>query len=271
MKKIWLQEMKWKEVKEYLKIKDIVLVPIGSCEQHGPAGPLGFDTYIANGICESIAKRMDVLISPPMWFGDSSHHLGFAGTISIRSEVLIEYLKEVIRSLLKHGFKKIIFINGHRIANIPAIKIAAQSIKEFENREAIIAIIDPSHIGSGGTNFKEADEHHAGEVETSQLLYINPTLIDESNLPITPSKFKKYFSEFSKNCIFEKSPVVDVIISSEDELTIAKETNGAMADASKANIEKGKKFHQYVVDNSCKFVYWLENNFHKNKKIFRKK
>ncbi len=259
MEKIWMQEMKWTEVKNYLQSKDIVLVPIGSTEQHGPAGPLGFDTYIANGICESIAKRKNVLISPPMWFGDSGHHMGFSGTISIKSEVLIEYLKEVIRSLLQHGFKKIIFVNGHRLANLPAIKIAAKSIKEFENQDAMLAIIDPAHIGSGGVDFKEADEHHAGEVETSQLLYLYPNLVDKSCLPDSSSKFREHLSEFSKNCIFEGGPYIDIIISSRDEINMAGSSLGALSDASKSSAEKGRQFHEYVVNNCCKFIDWLEN------------
>jgi len=255
--------MKWKEVELYLKQKDIVLVPVGSTEQHGPAAPLGNDTYVAIGICESIAKRKNIVVTPPIWFAEASHHMGYAGTISVKSEVLIEYLKDVLRSLIKHGFKKIIIVNGNRIANLPAIKIAAKSVKEFEHPAAMIAIIDPAYIGNGGVAFKEADEHHAGEVETSHMLYLYPELIDTASLPHSASKFKNHFSKFSKNCLFEAGPSIDVAFSSKDELDMGRATEGALADASKANTAKGKKFHEYVVDNSCEFIDWLEQTLPK--------
>ena len=105
----WLYEMSWSEVEEYLKGgDDRIIIPVGSTEQHGRFAPLGTDTLVAIALAEDASAKTGVLIAPPLWFGWSPHHLVRPGTISIRAEVLIEALCDIIRSLAKHGFKKFV-------------------------------------------------------------------------------------------------------------------------------------------------------------------
>ena len=75
-------------------------------------------------------RAAGVLVTPPIWFGDSPHHMGRPGTISLRSQTVIEVLKDVYRSLIHHGFRKILTFNGHRLANLPVIQIASKQVKE---------------------------------------------------------------------------------------------------------------------------------------------
>src|SRR5687767_5745298 len=129
---VWIHELTWEEVADYLASDDVAIVPIGSTEQHGPAGTTGTDTYVAIGLAEDAAKRAGVLVTPPMWFGESSHHMAWPGTISIRAETLIAVVKDVCRSLARHGFRKIILINGHKGSNLPALITAAKQLHEDE-------------------------------------------------------------------------------------------------------------------------------------------
>jgi len=78
--KVLLHELSWSEAKEYLKKNDIVILPVGSNEQHGPANPLGTDHLIAKSIAEETAKRTGVLCLQVIPFGVSSHHKQFWGT-----------------------------------------------------------------------------------------------------------------------------------------------------------------------------------------------
>src|SRR3989338_187051 len=163
MKSVWLQENTWKEVEEYLEKQKTVIIPIGSTEQHGPGLPLGLDSYVAISLAEDVAKQTGLLITPPIWFGDSPHHMAFPGTISIRTEILSEYVKDVIRSLAKHGFKNILIINGHKITNLDALHTATRNLKEFELPEIFMAVIDPIKIGFDIANkVKQNKEHHSG-------------------------------------------------------------------------------------------------------------
>lgn len=76
------------------------VVMIGSTEQHGPHLPLGVDGYEAIGIAEGLAEQVDLLVAPPIWYGDADHHLAFPGTFSLSSETVIAVLKDVYQSLL---------------------------------------------------------------------------------------------------------------------------------------------------------------------------
>ncbi len=76
-KSVWINELTWEEIAEYLKQDDMIIFPVGSTEQHGPAGPVGLDSYVAISLAEDVAKKTGILCTPPLWFGDSSTHLGF--------------------------------------------------------------------------------------------------------------------------------------------------------------------------------------------------
>src|SRR5437667_12909916 len=115
----WIHELTWEEVRQYLDGDDICIVPIGSTEQHGPAGVVGTDTYVAIGLAEDAAKRAGVLVAPPMWYGESSHHMALPGTIAVRAEVLREEVTDVRRTLARHGFRNRRHITGHDASNLP--------------------------------------------------------------------------------------------------------------------------------------------------------
>lgn len=256
MNKIWLNEMSWTEVEEYLRNDDIVIVPIGSTEQHGPAAPLGLDTYVAIVLAEDAAKQTGVIVTPPIWFGDSTHHLGFSGTISIKTETLTEYVKDVIRSLAKHGFKKIVVINGHKITNLSALTSATRNLKEFELPNLFMAVIDPIKIGTEAAKIREAKEHHAGELEVSHLMHKFPQLIKKDRIPKEEPDFEALYSKYQKPDIFAGGVSIDIPWSSKEQKEFTK--SGVMSDASKASKEKGEKYHNIMVREIVEFIQWLK-------------
>ena len=147
MRSVWMNELTSDDIEEYLERDTTVIVPIGSTESHGPHLPMGTDTYEAIDYSEEIAKRADILCTPPIWFGDSPHHMGRPGTISLRSQTVIALLRDVYRSLIHHGFRGIITFNGHRLANLPVIQIAAKEVKE-NHPDVLFACFDPVQIAA---------------------------------------------------------------------------------------------------------------------------
>jgi creatinine amidohydrolase len=256
MKTIWLNEMSWIEVGEYLKSNEVVLVPIGSTEQHGPAAPLGLDTYVAIALVEDAAKKTSVIATPPIWFGDSTHHLGFPGTISIRTEILAEYVKDVVRSLARHGFKKIVIINGHKITNLAALTSAARNLKEFEFPDIFLAVIDPIKIGAEAAKVRESKEHHAGELEISHIMYKFPQLVKKEEIPKENPDFEARYSRYQKTDLFSGGISIDIPWSSKEQREFTK--TGSMSDATKASKEKGKKYHNEMVKEIVEFIEWLK-------------
>src|ERR1044072_2640560 len=97
---------------------DIILVPIGSLEQHGAHLPLGTDTITALEVSRRAAATADVPSPPPFWAGSSPQHLrdteSSVGTVTLRASTLNEVLYDVARSLIHHGWNKLVFVNGRR-------------------------------------------------------------------------------------------------------------------------------------------------------------
>jgi creatinine amidohydrolase len=127
--KVLLHEMSWLEAKEYFAENDMVILPVGANEQHGPANPLGTDHIIAKSIAEETAKRTGVLCLQVIPFGVSSHHKQFWGTIFISSGTFKEYVRETCLSLVYYGVHKIVVVNGHG-GNLPALSELARELRE---------------------------------------------------------------------------------------------------------------------------------------------
>lgn len=132
--------MTYVEVQETIEDgRDTIIIPIGSIEQHGPHGVTGTDSICALQVARRVAEKMNALLAPLMPYGVSTNHMSFPGTISLSSKTLIEVVKEICRSLISHGFKKIFIVNGH-MGNYPSIAIAARVVREETG--AIIAVCD---------------------------------------------------------------------------------------------------------------------------------
>ena len=108
----------WTEVPD----RPLVLVPLGSTEQHGRHLPIDVDLLLAESVSLEAARRSNgnILVLPPIPYGLNLHHIDFPGTIHIEPEVFIAYCLNVTKSVAYHGFEKILIVNGHG-SNVPLI------------------------------------------------------------------------------------------------------------------------------------------------------
>lgn len=179
-KKVLFQEMWRHELEAALEHDPVVIVPVGSIEQHGPHCPPDVDISIPFHIAAATAQAIDdfpVLVAPPVSYGFTHFNMGHAGTITLRLETFIDVLCDVCRGLKANGFERIVLVNGHGGNVAPqrsaAVKLAEEDVWALPvvywemAREELLAWSETDG-GSIG---------HGGEWETSLQLYLRPQLI----------------------------------------------------------------------------------------------
>ena len=173
------------DIEEYLKTKDTILVPMASTEQHGPPLPLYTDTITAIEISERISEHIGVLHTPPLWAGYSPQHMYGVGqgrgTVTLRASTLLNLMNDVARSLIHHGFNRIIFINGHG-SNTKVVDPVLRKLR-YETG-ALISFVKPFMERYTGVLEglmenppEETPGWHSSELETSQDMAWNPDLV----------------------------------------------------------------------------------------------
>lgn len=164
----------------------VLVVPVGSIEQHGYHLPVCTDTLLADAVAtvgaEAVAEEIPVLVTPPVYPGFSPHHMTFGGTITLEFRHALALLEDTVETALDNGFDAVLLLNGHG-GNIPLIGAATSTIgvdnpdasvygiSYFQLAEPFIDEIRDSDPGGMG---------HAGEFEASLLLHLRPDLVRDT-------------------------------------------------------------------------------------------
>ena len=179
----------WPEVEEYLRHCKGIILPIGSTEQHGPTGAIGTDALTAKAVAHEVGKRTGVLVTPTQPYGMAEHHLGFAGTMSLRPETLLELVHDLLISLVMHGFERIFIVNGHG-GNIATIKAAFSkayrtiSTMEFSESKLFQCklanwFMTPEVFKEAHSLYGDKEGQHATPSEIALTLYLEPSLLSK--------------------------------------------------------------------------------------------
>jgi len=248
-RKFLYEEYTWPELKEIVKSAPVVILTIGSTEQHGHHLPLDTDNFLIRKLCEEAASRIpgEVLLMPHIPYGFEDHHMDFPGTISIGIENLFNFVLDITKSIAHHGFKRILILDGHG-SNMPILDLVA--------RETILqtcalcgTLIWTDLIKDIASKIRESlspgGMAHAGELETSLYLYLakekvymNKANVD-LNLPTSryswldlvdtsPLRLMDWWSRFSKT--------------------------GVVGDPTLASADKGEKVFKVCVKRIIKLV-----------------
>jgi mycofactocin precursor peptide peptidase len=158
-----LADLNWVQV-DRAAARRVLLVPLGSVEQHGPHLPLDTDTRIALAVAGAAAEaREDVAVAPPITFGASGEHAGFPGTLSIGTPALTQLLVELGRDASR-DWEAMLLVNAHG-GNRDAVEAALARLRA-ESRHCAAFHVTPA----GG-------DAHAGRAETALLLHLDPRAV----------------------------------------------------------------------------------------------
>jgi len=225
--------IKWDELvgKDFESLEKVVaILPVGSVERHGDHLPLGTDTIVPKWIAERVAEKLgNAVVMPPIYYGSCKALSKFSGTIDVRSDVLKEYVAEVMRSVFKNGFKLLVIINGHGGNTLP-LSMAARDVT-YETNGTVLVINWWTHVAQDVRKELFSAVGHGGDDETSAVLAVAPELVKMEYAVPNP---KPYLS--IKGRLYSK-----VI----DEYIFTLPLNG---DPRLGSADKGKRFLEAVVN-----------------------
>ena len=241
----------WPAVSNALK-SQLLLLPVGAIEQHGPHLPLSVDIDIPTGIVRRIATELKALVAPSISYGARSlPHSGgghaFPGTIFVRGRVLVDYYADVIRGYAEAGARKILVINGHYeneaflfegielcrevgwLGSTQVVALSWWSTVEDKLLEALFSL-----------QFPGWHAEHAGLCETSLMMYLRPEVVGKAR----PDN--------------DRPPRGGIYRSDVEAHEIAVE--GVLANSSGASREIGERLFEHVCDEICKVARELKMN-----------
>ena len=160
----------------------VLVVPVGSIEQHGHHLPVSTDTILVDAVvhggAEQVGTDVPLLVTPPVWSGFSPHHLSFGGTLSLDFNHMQTVLEDVAKTGIQNGFDAVCFVNGHG-GNTPLINTVVSTIGRSTDAEILgttyftLATDEIESVRDSDTGGMA----HGGEYESSLMLYLRPDLV----------------------------------------------------------------------------------------------
>ena len=234
---LFLEELTSTEFAKLVKKKPLVIIPFGSMEEHGSHLPLGTDAFQAEEIALRIAEKFDALVCPTMKYGECVSTRNFPGTISISSETLRHLARDLVSELARNGIRRIMILTGHAgSGHMAALRLGALRAVE-KNREVKVMVLSDYDIAYDlrGKEFP-VEDGHGGEIETSRILNIRPSLVRKTRPKGTT-----------------RPPEYMVLPDPERHMP-----TGIYGDAAYGSARKGRTIDDYVVKKLCELV---ERNF----------
>ncbi|MCL4532363.1 MAG: creatininase family protein [Actinobacteria bacterium] len=249
-----MRNLTWTDARETAKENPVVIVPLGSFEQHGPHLYMWTDICLADEIARAVGDRTGALVAPPLNFGYSGLWHTYPGTISFTSQTFRTVLFEICSSLIRSGFKKIFMLNGHN-PNLVVMQTAAYDlVNAFEDKDISVAaatyiFMAKEECDRIGDNFR--DGTHANEMETAMMLALYPDLVkmDRIKDQVEPYKMRRVIAFDQGACIVNKWPVSGAY-------------SGVYGNPAAATAEKGKAYFEALVEKISQFTLEFEQGLH---------
>lgn len=244
MSNVYMNKMTWSEFNS--KKENVIILPVGSTEQHSYHLPLSTDSIIAEKISELFAKKIDGVVAPTLTYGYKSKPMSgggplFPGTIDLNGETLIRLARDILEELCLDGVKKIFVNNAHfeneafLLESIDIVSRKYPDVKIIESNWWDVLSQDIIDKVFSDIPFPGWALEHAAITETSLIMYLAPELVKEDMIPVEngviPVPYHKY-------------PIVKGMVPE----------SGALASAKGSSAEKGKIITDAAIEEFIKIV-----------------
>jgi creatinine amidohydrolase len=228
----------------------VVVLPLGSVEQHGRHMAVGTDTLLAYGLVLAAAERLTgrVAVLPAPWYGFSAHHMRFAGTVTLRAETLMAVVDDIAASVVEHGFRRFLIVNGHG-GNNGIVDVLASTLGRKHYGKATIAGLTYFALARDAIaklrESRPGGMGHACEFETSMLMHLRPDLVQVERAAVTyPNPGSTYLTTdlLGSSAVRTYHDFGDLAES------------GTLGDPSLASAEKGARFFEAVRNEMVRFI-----------------
>lgn len=223
----------------------VLIVPIGSVEQHGNHMPVATDTILVDAVAQHAAERVasdvPILVTPPVWSGYSPHHMPFGGTITLEFDDMLDIVEEIADSALDNGFDSLLLLNGHG-GNGPLVDSATSTIGTQQPQAEVLGLTYFQLAASFVDDVRDTEiggMAHAGEFETSLMLHLRPDLVREDRMEGT--MMNEPYPQSTKDL------VVGGPLSVYRDFT-EYAASGAIGDPTAASAEKGERILELLCD-----------------------
>ena len=174
-----LENVTMTDFEEGRKSLQTVILPCGAVEEHGGHLPLGTDTLHAVALAREVAEHIPVWVAPPIFYGLCRSGSEHPGTVGIKSSTLHALVQDIIRSLYAQGMRQAVVLSGHAGGTHMSALLNAGEELLAELPDVKLAILSVLDVGATAWEglVETLGDSHAGEVETSLMLYLHPQLV----------------------------------------------------------------------------------------------
>lgn len=201
-----LADLPWTTIAALSKDTPIIF-PVAALEQHGHHMPVFTDSLLLGEVMRRVAGRFEnkVLFAPLTWLGNSDHHLDFAGTLSAAPRVYLDLLNGLAENFLQHGFRRIVFVNGHGGNDVPGMQAVFELRQRHRQRDDVLFLFATywrlrARPWDTEPSLVQREMGHACEWETSMMLRLAPNLVGDYR-NASPVAFGKPFTPASRGWI----------------------------------------------------------------------
>jgi creatinine amidohydrolase len=244
------EELSVPDVEALDRDRTVLVLPLGSVEQHGRHMPLGTDTILAGSVVEAAAERLSgrIVMLPSPWYGLSVHHMHFEGTLTLQATTLMALVEDIVASLVAHRFRRILIVNGHG-GNNGVLDVLASTLGHRFHGIARIACLTYFQLARNAiAALRQSDTGgmgHACEFETAMMQHVRADLVDAA---AAITAYPDPGSSYLTTDLLGSSPVCTY----HDFFDLS--ASGTLGDPSLASPEKGAQFHAAVVDELVEFI-----------------